>query len=166
METGLKAAREARHWSQLRLLSELGKRGRAKGLPMPNQASLKTAISRWENGHHTPHKPYVELLAEIYETSPAALGLADVVGPSPATDELGARLDLDREPDGSLQESLSAQTEAIRVQDRQFGAEHLLEQMRAHVSNIEHHLSHGVLCASSDQPGQAAAVGGRVGYLR
>jgi transcriptional regulator with XRE-family HTH domain len=144
METRLKAAREARHWSQLRLLSELGKRGRAKGLPMPSQASLKTAISRWENGHHTPHKPYVELLAEIYETTPAALGLDDVVGHSPATDQLRARLDWDREPDGSLQESLSAQTEAIRVQDRQFGAELLLEQMRAHVNNIEHHLSHSV----------------------
>jgi transcriptional regulator with XRE-family HTH domain len=80
METRLKAARESRQWSQLRLLSELLKRGRARGLPMPSQASLKTAISRWENGSHVPQEPYCELLAEIYETAPAALGLVTPPG--------------------------------------------------------------------------------------
>jgi len=80
METRLKAAREARQWSQLRLLSELRKRGRARGIPMPTQASLKTAISRWENGHHVPQEPYRDLLAEIYETTPSALGLDVSVG--------------------------------------------------------------------------------------
>jgi hypothetical protein len=47
---------------------------------MPSQASLKTAISRWENGHQVPREPYSDLLAEIYETTPAALGLTRTPG--------------------------------------------------------------------------------------
>lgn len=147
METRLKAAREARNWSQLRLLSELVKQGRAHGLSMPSQASLKTAISRWENGHHVPQEPYVALLAEIYGTTPAGLGLV-VDGKSELTvQEFSARLANGAQLDASLRDSLRAQTEAIRLQDREFGAGLLLEQMRAHVANIEHHLAHSVFDA-------------------
>lgn len=148
METRLKAAREARQWSQLRLLSELLKRGRERGLSMPNRESLKTAISRWENGHHVPHEPYAEILAEIYETTPAGLGFSGVREiPLPAVGEFSARLSAETRLDASLQEALHAQTEAIRLQDREYGAGLLLEQMRAHVANIEHHLSHSVFDA-------------------
>ena len=75
MDTPLKAARAARGWSQLRLLVELEKAGQSRRLAMPERASLKTQISRWENGHVTPHEPYVTLLTEIYQALPAELGL-------------------------------------------------------------------------------------------
>jgi transcriptional regulator with XRE-family HTH domain len=142
VENKLKAAREARHWSQLRLLSELVSRGHAQGISMPSHTSLKTAISRWENGHHIPQEPYSALLAEIFETTPAALGM--VLGKEAAlsaVDDLRADLDLRDCPDSTLEGSLGWQTEAIRVQDRQYGARSLLDQLRGHVVNIEQHLA-------------------------
>jgi hypothetical protein len=88
METRLKAVRESRQWSQQRLLVQLEQAGMARGLPMPSRASLKTEISRWENGHVTPHEPYTSLLAEIYETTRADLGLEGVCGASWLPDEV------------------------------------------------------------------------------
>jgi transcriptional regulator with XRE-family HTH domain len=79
METQLKAARRARGWSQMRLLSELQRVAKFRGVAVPSRASLKTEISRWENGHVTPTEPYVGLLAEAYQLSPAELGLTVAV---------------------------------------------------------------------------------------
>ncbi len=85
MEIQLMAARRARGWSQLRVVVELESRGTKRRLTMPSRDSLKTHLSRWENGHVKPHEPYVRLLAEIYELAPAQLGFdarADVHLPS------------------------------------------------------------------------------------
>src|SRR4051812_4773304 len=76
METQLKAARLARGWSQMRMLSELQRVAMLRGLTVPSRTSLKTEVSRWEKGHVTPTEPSVGLLAEIYERSPAELGLS------------------------------------------------------------------------------------------
>jgi transcriptional regulator with XRE-family HTH domain len=54
METRLKEARTARGWSQLRLIIELERRATALKLTLPSRASLKTEVSRWENGHVSP----------------------------------------------------------------------------------------------------------------
>jgi transcriptional regulator with XRE-family HTH domain len=75
METRLQAARKARGWSQLRLLTELERLAAFRGLAVPSRSSLKTELSRWENGHVTPKEPYVGLLAEIYDLAPTDLGL-------------------------------------------------------------------------------------------
>ena len=75
METQLQAARKARGWSLLRMLAELQRRAEFRGLAVPSRSSLKTELSRWENGHVTPKEPYVGLLAEISRAHPAELGL-------------------------------------------------------------------------------------------
>lgn len=75
METRLKAVRQARGWSQLRLISELEQVCNARDIRPPARASLKTQVSRWENGHIEPDDLYSTLLAEIYDTTPADLGL-------------------------------------------------------------------------------------------
>src|SRR4051794_11375840 len=75
MESQLKVARKGRGWSQLRLLVELERLAASRGLPVPSRSSLKTEISRWENGHVTPREPYIGLLAEIYQATPPELGL-------------------------------------------------------------------------------------------
>jgi transcriptional regulator with XRE-family HTH domain len=66
METRLKDVRQARGWSQLRLIMELERVAQAHAVALPNRASLKTQVSRWENGHVVPHEPYASLLAEVY----------------------------------------------------------------------------------------------------
>jgi len=77
MDTRLKAARQARGWSQSRLVLEIERLGQQRSVPVASRASLKTAVSRWENGHVTPDVSYAGLLAELLDTSPADLGLVD-----------------------------------------------------------------------------------------
>lgn len=69
MTTPLKAARQARGWTQERLLSEL----RALGVSLP-AASLKTQLSRWENGHRTPDTYYRGLFRRVYGLTDDELG--------------------------------------------------------------------------------------------
>lgn len=75
METRLKAVRQARGWSQMRLVAELERVSTARAIQPPTRASLKTQVSRWENGHIEPDDLHSSLLAEIYGTTPADLGL-------------------------------------------------------------------------------------------
>ncbi|WP_224389807.1 hypothetical protein [Pseudonocardia sp. ICBG1293] len=77
----LRAARDRRGWSQseaARALAALvaGAGGTARA------ASLKTQLSRWENGHAVPDPTHRALLAELYGSTPAALGL-DGTAPEP-----------------------------------------------------------------------------------
>jgi transcriptional regulator with XRE-family HTH domain len=75
VETRLKVIRQAHGWSQLRLVTELERASIAHGIRPPTRASLKTQVSRWENGHTDPDDLYSSLLAEVYATTPADLGL-------------------------------------------------------------------------------------------
>jgi len=88
---GLRAARAARGWSQSRAARELADLARARGAPAAGAASLKTLISRWENGHAVPEPQYRALLAELYGRTPAELGIA---GPpaDPQAEDAPARL--------------------------------------------------------------------------
>jgi len=136
METQLTAARRARGWSQLRVVVELESRGARRRLAMPSRTSLKTQLSRWENGHVRPHEPYVGLLAEIYELTPAQLGLV-------------ARSDLhlpsQRSGGGGPLPLLTAEAidcmDEIRLQyartDNTVGPTYLLQLAAQHVSLLE-----------------------------
>ena len=75
METRLKAVRQARGWSQLRLVAEIERVSIARGIQPPARASLKTQVSRWENGHVEPDDLYASMLAEVYGTTSGDLGL-------------------------------------------------------------------------------------------
>ena len=56
-------------------------------------ASLKTKLSRWENGHEAVGLPeYRRLFREIYGRTDAELGFPDDYGSSSAAEELRARL--------------------------------------------------------------------------
>lgn len=73
--SALREARAERGWSQAqaaRALRDLA--GRRAG-PEASAASLKTQISRWENGHALPEPEYRALLAELYGRPPVRLGL-------------------------------------------------------------------------------------------
>ena len=76
MRTKLAAAREHLGWSQARLMSEMQRRGRATGLVVMSTPSLRTALSRWENGHITPDRDHRQLLRDIYGLTDAELGFS------------------------------------------------------------------------------------------
>ncbi len=69
MATPLQAARHARGWSQARMVSELMRLARWKKTGVASAASLKTQLSRWENGHVTPDY-YQALLCELFHATP------------------------------------------------------------------------------------------------
>jgi transcriptional regulator with XRE-family HTH domain len=84
---GLRGARVARGWSQSQAARELVGLARSSGAPVAGAASLKTLLSRWENGHATPEPQYRALLAELYGRTPAELGIA---GPPADPEAAGA----------------------------------------------------------------------------
>ena len=153
MDSRNKAARREREWSQTRLIGELERVAQRRGVTLPSRETLKSRVSRWENNHAVPDEFYRQLLREAFGLDDRELGFAHessgVV--TPAVDELRARLSTSKETNAVLVDSLRNQTEAIRAQDRQYGAGPLLEQMRGHVDNIEQHLGHAIF-DSSRQP--------------
>jgi tetratricopeptide (TPR) repeat protein len=73
MATPLQAARRARDWSQARTVWQLTRLAAQRGVKVASAASLKTELSRWENGHVTPGY-YQGLLCELFRLSAAELG--------------------------------------------------------------------------------------------
>ena len=86
MATPLQAARHARGWSQARMVSELMRLARWKKIDVASAASLKTQLSRWENGHVTPEY-YQPLLCEVLKATPGELGFGIQNLPSGPTRE-------------------------------------------------------------------------------
>lgn len=135
MESRLKQARLTRRWSQLRLIVELEACGDAKGLVMPSRPSLKTQVSRWENGHVHPQEPYVALLSEIYGRTAAELGLArSITGPwTPGPSLPNAHEKTTPEFIACLDELLAEYTKTDNV----VGSAHLAGVVAAHVQQLE-----------------------------
>ena len=72
----LRQARIELGWSQSRLIAELQRQARSLGKTLPPASSLKTQVSRWENGHKTPDAFHQRLFAMTYRRSPEELGIA------------------------------------------------------------------------------------------
>lgn len=126
---------------------------------------MKSRISRWENHHSAPDDFYRQLLREAFGLDDRELGLGETPAEEPtAADDLRMRLLSALESDDTLVDALRSQTDAIRIQDRQFGAGVLLEVVRGHVSCIDQHLGHAVFevnrRALAEQLSDAAALAG------
>lgn len=61
----IRAARKARGWSISVLVAALTESAGRDGIHLMSATSLKTSISRWENGHHTPDDLYARQLAKV-----------------------------------------------------------------------------------------------------
>ena len=149
MRSRLAAARRQLGWSQARLVSELERRGRATGFVVMATTSLKTAVSRWENGHNIPDRDYRRLFRDIFGKTDADLGFASAALVAVEQDqvdmELRDRIAASTRIDTSMIELLQAQTENIRRLDRRLGAPVLLDQMRTHIETLRQLLHHSVL---------------------
>lgn len=73
MTTPLQSARRKEGWSQARAVWELVRLAKSKGVTVATPQSLKTQLSRWENGHIAPDF-YRDLLCQLYKASPRDLG--------------------------------------------------------------------------------------------
>jgi hypothetical protein len=75
--TALREARLSRRWSQARVLHELNRRANDAGITLPAAATMKTAISRWENGHRAPDEMYRGLFRAVFGLTDEQLGFTD-----------------------------------------------------------------------------------------
>ena len=84
--SGLRAARARRGWSQSEAARELAALAATRGAPVASTGSLKTLLSRWENGHTVPERQYRSMLADLYDRTPTELGIdaPDVSGSHPS----------------------------------------------------------------------------------
>ena len=73
MVTALQAVRRQLGYTAAQVIDLLTLRA-AANLPIANQASLKTKLSRWENGHERPTRVYRRLFRDIYGRTNAELG--------------------------------------------------------------------------------------------
>lgn len=88
----LRAARENRGWSQSRMVHELMRAAHETGVTLPSAVTMKTAISRWENGHRVPEEFYRQLFRVVFGLTDFDLGFAPMVLSTavPGADELPA----------------------------------------------------------------------------
>lgn len=79
--TPLQAARLEMGWKAAQVVRALLQEAAAKDLPIATATSLKTMLSKWENGHTQPDPVSQRLLCRIYGLSPEELGLRNPGGP-------------------------------------------------------------------------------------
>ncbi|HEV7472055.1 MAG TPA: hypothetical protein VGO23_20050 [Pseudonocardia sp.] len=168
---GLRAARAARRWSQTVAARELAALGRERAAPTASAVSLKTQLSRWENGHATPDPPYRALLAELYGTDEAALGLAvPEAGPGPVASPLPAALAEARAIDDAAVELLAEQLRLVARLDHRLGPAGAADVLTALVERLAAVLDHTLVTsrrrAIATLLAEAAALAGELALDR
>jgi len=137
----LAAARRAMGWSQIQAAHRLASVAAARGLAAANPASLKTQLSRWENGHTLPDEQYRGLLAELYDRDQHELGLVHEPAAAQA-DTLASRLAAAGAVDDDALGLLREQLDTARRLDRRLGAAAVLGSVRGQLTHLERTLAH------------------------
>jgi tetratricopeptide (TPR) repeat protein len=141
--TKLQAVRHQLGYSAATTITLLTRQAQANRIPIMTPASLKTKLSRWENGHEAVGLPeYRRLFREVYGRTNAELGFPDDHTPSPA-DDLRARIAAARTVDAATVATFRAQIEQTRRVDRQFGGLTQLDQLRQQIDQVQTLLAHG-----------------------
>jgi tetratricopeptide (TPR) repeat protein len=130
--TQLRRARAEAQWSQTQLIAAMRRAAPSLKIRLPDNESLKTNVTRWENGHVMPGPDYRKLLRVVYGMTDAELGF-------PTTETSGALLavsttDLSAE---GLAYFGALLTEHIRA-DNLLGPQHVasLVEHQAHQLNV------------------------------
>lgn len=152
--TPLRRARADFGWKVPRLMVVLRRCAPQVGISLGSDKSLKTTISRHENGRVAPGEDWRKLYRLAYGRTDDELGFTDAVpsdAPSPA-DDLRNRIATARRVDMALVRQMQQQVHHIRLLDRRLGAPSLLEQTRTVITTLNE------LVAYSLQPSVRAAL--------
>lgn len=76
MNSRLRQARDGLGWSQARLIHAMQQQAVAFDIRLATPASLKTQISRWENGHCQPEDIYRRVFRALYAQTDQELGFS------------------------------------------------------------------------------------------
>ncbi|MFF7040515.1 XRE family transcriptional regulator [Streptomyces massasporeus] len=149
MTNGLRAARNAREWSQERLVREIERHARQHLLDVASTASLRVYVSEWENGRRQISARYAKILRALLGVTDAELTGVPAESGQPVTadgyDELMGRIDAARSLSLTMVDTFMDQTELLRTMDRQMGAAGLVDEMTAHLARLEEALTFAVL---------------------
>src|SRR5438270_12715966 len=118
MLTSLQTARRHLGYTAAQVIDLLTRRAHALNLPIATKASLKTKLSRWENGKEQPSEIYRRLFREIYGRTDAELGFPDEPEEDPEPAELRARPAAARTVDRETVEVFHHQLDHARLLDR------------------------------------------------
>jgi tetratricopeptide (TPR) repeat protein len=151
--TQLQAVRRQLGYSADEVIRMLLRRADALAVPVMSAASLKTKVSRWENGRESVSGPYQRLFRDIYGRTNEELGFPPEQDDDDA-DELLARISVARRVDAGMVEVFREQVENARHVDRRFGGVVLLDQLRSTIDQIE-----GLLRFSTAQGHREALAG-------
>ncbi|MGH3845127.1 MAG: tetratricopeptide repeat protein, partial [Pseudonocardiaceae bacterium] len=136
MVTSLQAVRRHLGYTAAQVIDLLTRRANTLNLPIASKASLKTKLSRWENGKEQPSEIYQRLFREIYGRINAELGFPDETEEDPETAELRLRLAVARTVDHGTVEVFRQQVDHVRHLDRRFGALTQLDLLRTQIDQV------------------------------
>lgn len=134
--TRIQVMRKQLGYSADQVIRMLGQRASALGIAVMTPASLKTKLSRWENGHEAVGEPYRRLFRDIYGRTNDELGFPADADDGDAS-ELRSRLALARNVDPGMVDVFSRQVDDARHVDRRFGGITLLDQLRSTIKQVE-----------------------------
>jgi tetratricopeptide (TPR) repeat protein len=136
----LRGARVRFGYSQAHAADMFVRTAKASRIPMqPDVQGLRGTISRWENGHQIPDELARRVLRIMYSATDTELGFtseAVAVVTDSHDEELAARLASATRVDATLVAALAVEVEALRHQDRTFGAALLSERMSGLVNQL------------------------------
>ncbi|OJY48959.1 helix-turn-helix transcriptional regulator [Pseudonocardia sp. 73-21] len=141
----LRAARVGRGWSQSEAAREIAGLGHRRGVPVAAAASLKTLLSRWENGHVVPEPQYRELLAELFGRTAGELGIdpeAQPVRAAEGAERLRAALAGAAAADHTVVALWREQLAVAGRLDDELGTAGAGALVRAQVAQLHHTLAH------------------------
>lgn len=145
--TPLRQARAEFDWKVSQLIAALRRRAPQANVTLGSDKSLKTTISRHENGRIFPADEWRYLYRLVYGRTDAELGFAyagDEHREMPPSDDLREQLATSGRVDIQLVREMRKQVHQIRLLDRRLGAPSLLEQTRAVMATLNELLSHSV----------------------
>ena len=80
--TALQSARLDRGWTQAQVIFGLLKCAKASNVSIADRSSLKTMLSRWENGRGQPDATYQRLFCHLYGMDDEELGFGQTISPT------------------------------------------------------------------------------------
>ncbi len=155
MLTSLQTVRRHLGYTAAQVIDLFTRRAAALNLPIANRASLKTKLSRWENGKEQPSEIYQRLFRDIYGRTNAELGFPDEPEENPEAAELRSRLAMARTVDPEIVDVFRHQVDHARHVDRRFGALTQLDQLRTQIDQVHQLLSYR---AGPQRPALAAVL--------
>lgn len=162
-ETRLQAVRRNLGYKADDVIKMLLRRADVLAVPVMSATSLKTKLSRWENGREAVSQPYRRLFRDVYGRTSEELGFPDEETNDEA-DELISRLAAARSVDAETVEIFKRQVDQARHVDRRFGGVALLDQLRSNIGQLQGLLSfstmHGQRQALATVLTEASALAG------